>query len=107
MQIEPNEPTTFQLSTDGLGHVTIPKRVSATVYEIVADTTPARALSDFLAESFVAQGLNLSAAAKELDVQIIFEGTVRIVHPGSESCALTDFRFGSKITKRNPVRTFA
>ena len=64
----------------------------------------ARALSDFLAEGLVAQGLNLPGAAKELDVQIVFEGTIRISYPGSASCVLTDFRFGSKITKRNRLR---
>jgi hypothetical protein len=64
----------------------------------------ARALTDFLAEGLVAQGLNPPAAAKELDIQIVFEGTVRISHPGSASCVLTDVRFGSKITKRNRVR---
>jgi hypothetical protein len=64
----------------------------------------ARALSDFLAEGLVAQGLNLPAVAKELDVQIVFEGTVRISHSGSAPCVLTDVRFGSKITKRNRVR---
>ncbi len=58
----------------------------------------ARALRDFLAEGLVAQGLNLPAAAKELDVQIVFGGTVRISHPGSALCVLTDVRFGSKIT---------
>jgi hypothetical protein len=63
-----------------------------------------RALSDFLAEGLVAQGLDLPAAAKELNVHIVFEGTMRISHPGSASSVLTDFRFDSKITKRNRVR---
>lgn len=60
-----------------------------------------RALSDFLAEGLVAQGLDLPGAAKELDVRIVFEGKMRISHPGSAGCVVTDFRFGSKITKRN------
>jgi hypothetical protein len=64
----------------------------------------ARALSDFLAEGLIAQGLNLPAAAKELDVQIVFEGTMRISHPGSTSSVLTDFSFGSKMAKRNRLR---
>ena len=64
----------------------------------------ARALSDFLAEGLVARGLNPPDAASEFDVQIVFEGTVRISHPGSEPCVLTDVRFGSKITKRNRER---
>src|SRR5260370_11865316 len=58
----------------------------------------ARALRDFLAEGLVAQGLNLPAAAKELDGQILFGGTGRISHPGSALCVLTYVRFGSKIT---------
>ncbi len=64
----------------------------------------ARALSDFLAEGLVARGLNPPDAASEFDVQIVFEGTVRISHPGSAPCVLTDVRFGSKITKRNRER---
>jgi hypothetical protein len=63
----------------------------------------ARALSDFLAEGLAAKGLNIPATGKELDVQIVFEGTVRISHPGS-AAVVTDFRFGSKVTKRNRVR---
>ena len=65
----------------------------------------ARALSDFLAESLVPRGLNPPAAAREFDVQIVFEGTVRISHPGSAPCVLTDVRFDSKIAKRSRVRT--
>src|ERR1700726_4489538 len=38
----------------------------------------ARALSDFLAEGLVARGLNPPDTASEFDVQIVFEGTVRI-----------------------------
>jgi hypothetical protein len=52
----------------------------------------ARALSDFLAESLVAKGLNIPMTGKELDVQIIFEGTLRISHPGSAAGVVTDFR---------------
>lgn len=64
----------------------------------------ARALSDFLAEGLAAKGLNIPVTGKELDVQIVFEGTVRISHPGSAAGVVTDFRFGSKVTKRNRVR---
>jgi hypothetical protein len=64
----------------------------------------ARTLSDFLIEGLLAQGLDLTDAAKELDVQIVFEGTMRISHPGLASCALTDFKLGSKIAKRNRAR---
>jgi hypothetical protein len=60
-----------------------------------------RALGDFLAEGLVAQGLDLPGAAKELDVRIVFEGKIRISRPGSNGCVVTDFRFGSKITKRD------
>src|SRR5580692_11939127 len=48
----------------------------------------ARALSDFLAEGLVARGLNPPDTAREFDVQIVFEGTVRISHPGSAPCVL-------------------
>jgi hypothetical protein len=64
----------------------------------------ARALTDFLAEGLAAKGLNIPAIGKELDIQIVFEGTVRISHPGSAAGVVTDFRFGSKVTKRNRVR---
>jgi hypothetical protein len=65
----------------------------------------ARALSDFLAQGLFAKGQNVPSTGKELDVQIIFEGTVRISHSGLAAGVVTDFRFGSKLTKRNRVRT--
>jgi hypothetical protein len=67
----------------------------------------ARTLSDFLIEELVAQGLELTAGAKELNVQIVFEGTMRISQPDSASYALTDSKLASKITKRNRVRPVA
>jgi hypothetical protein len=65
----------------------------------------ARALSDFLAEGLVAKGLNIPATGKELDVQIVFEGTMRISHPASAADVETEFRFDLKLTKRNQGRT--
>jgi hypothetical protein len=64
----------------------------------------ARALSDFLAEGLVAQGLNLPGDARELDIQIVFEGTLRILQPGSAAQVLTDFRLGAPSSKRNRLR---
>ena len=46
-----------------------------------------RTLGNFLLEGLVAQGLSLHDALRELDVQIVFEGTVRISCPGSATCA--------------------
>jgi hypothetical protein len=50
----------------------------------------AQALGNFLAEGLVAQGLSLGDAFRELDVQIVFEGTLRISHPGLAACAPED-----------------
>jgi hypothetical protein len=49
-----------------------------------------RALGSFLVEGLVAQGLSLSAGFRELDVQIVFEGTVRISQPGSASISVEE-----------------
>ena len=64
-----------------------------------------RTLGDLLAEGLFAQGLSLPSAVEELDVRIVFEGTVRISHPGSTSYVLTDVRSGSKVAKRGSMRT--
>ena|SRR5579859_3186203 len=64
-----------------------------------------RTLGDVLLESLVAQGFTLSSPTDELDVRIILEGTVRISHAGSTSQVLTELRSGSKIARRNSIRT--
>jgi len=64
-----------------------------------------RTLNDLLADSLVAQCLSLPSAGEELNVRIVFEGTVRISHPGSTSYVLTDVRSGSKVAKRGSMRT--
>lgn len=68
-------------------------------------TETSRTLDDMIVESLVAHGLNFPAATNELDVRIIFEGTLRVSHPGSTSYVLTDVRSGSKSAKRNSIRT--
>jgi hypothetical protein len=52
----------------------------------------ARALSNLLAKGLIAQGVDLTTPTRELDVRIVFEGTLRISHSDSASCELTDFR---------------
>ena len=49
-----------------------------------------RALGSFLVEGLAAQGLNLREEFRELDVQIVFEGTVRISHSGFASIPRED-----------------
>jgi hypothetical protein len=51
-----------------------------------------RSLGSFLVEGLVDQGLNLGDGIRELEVQIVFEGTVRILHPGLEHTATEDSR---------------
>jgi hypothetical protein len=66
----------------------------------------ARVLSELLAEGLVEQGFKLPVEGKELKVQIVFEGTVRISHSGSysSSSVLKNFRFDSKLPKRDRER---
>jgi hypothetical protein len=50
-----------------------------------------RALNELLAETLIAQTLNLSPADHKFDVQIIFEGTVRIVRSEAKCAAPVQF----------------
>jgi hypothetical protein len=63
-----------------------------------------RTLSTLLAEGLLGQDFDFPVTARTLDVQIVFEGTVRILRSGSVSFTPTDFRFGQKITKGNQIR---
>ena len=60
------------------------------------------ALGELLSEGLAAQGVDLSSIDREIDVQIIFEGTVRVVRSGAVSAA--DFRPGQDGRKRSRVR---
>ena len=62
------------------------------------------ALGELFTEGLGAQALNIPLAARKLDVQIVFEGTVRVLRPGSRSSTPTDFRPGQNVSKRNQIR---
>jgi len=62
--------------------------------------TTHRALNELLAESLIAQTIELSPADRQFDVQIVFEGTVRVVRSGPESSAPTVFPRGEDISPR-------
>lgn len=60
-----------------------------------------RAFGNVLAEGLFAEALEARSGVQELDVQIVFEGKVRIVRPGSPACAAPDLRLIPKTAKRN------
>src|SRR5580698_9864313 len=53
--------------------------------------TTSRNLNEILAEELIAQTLDLSPGEQEFEIQIIFEGTVRVVRSGQESLAPVAF----------------
>jgi hypothetical protein len=56
-----------------------------------------RGLGDLLSAGFATEGFTLPLDGRELDVQIIFEGTVRVVHSRSASPTPTDTRLHLEI----------
>jgi len=50
------------------------------------------------------QAFDIPAMAGKLDVQIVFEGTVRVLRPGSGASTPTDFGPGQTFKKRNQMR---
>ena len=69
-----------------------------------AETDTARVLSNILSESLTARDINFSTKAQELDIRIVFEGTLRISHHESKSCELTGLRLIQESGKRNQGR---
>jgi len=63
-----------------------------------------RAFGELLTEGLITQAVDLSSVARKLDVQIVFEGTVRVLCSGAKSSQTTDFRPGENISKRHPIR---
>jgi hypothetical protein len=63
-----------------------------------------RPLGELFTEGLVAQALAVPSAAGKLNVQIVFEGTVRVLRPGSASSTPTGFRSGQSILKRDQIR---
>lgn len=62
------------------------------------------ALGELLTEELVPQALDLPFVDRKLDVQIVFEGTVRLLRPGSRSSTTTNFRPDQNGSKRNQIR---
>ena len=63
-----------------------------------------RALGELLTEELSAQALDIPLAARKLDVQIVFEGTVRVLRPGLRPSTPTAVRPGQNVSKRNQIR---
>ena len=61
------------------------------------------ALGELLTEELVPQTLDIPLVDRTLDVQIVFEGTVRLLRPGSKSSTPTDFRPDQKGLRRNQI----
>lgn len=61
-----------------------------------------RALGELLTEELSALALDIPLAARKLDVQIVFEGTVRVLRPGASTP--TEVRPGQNVSKRNQIR---
>ncbi len=66
--------------------------------------TTQRAFRELLTEGLITEAVDFSSLARKLDVQIVFEGTVRVLRSGAESSAPKDFRHGANISKRHPIR---
>jgi hypothetical protein len=47
---------------------------------------------------------DIPSRTRKIDVQIVFEGTVRVVRPASGSSTPTDFKPGQNVSKQNQIR---
>lgn len=63
-----------------------------------------RALGDFLTEGLVAKALEGPSVSREINLQIVFEGTVRVLRLRAESPGPTDSRSGRGVAKRIQLR---
>jgi hypothetical protein len=63
-----------------------------------------RALGELFTGGLGTQALDNPLVTRTLDVQIVFEGTVRVLRPGSRSSAPTEFRPGQNVSKRIQIR---
>ena len=62
-----------------------------------------RALREFLTEGLVAKALE-GPSSREINLQIVFEGTVRVLRPIAESPGPTQSRSGGTVAKRIQLR---
>jgi hypothetical protein len=63
-----------------------------------------RAFRELLTEGLFTQAVDLSSVARKLDVQIVFEGTVRVLRSGAASSTPKNFRSGQTPSKGNQIR---
>jgi hypothetical protein len=63
-----------------------------------------RVLKELLTQGWVAKAVELPSSSGEIKVQIVFEGTVRVLHSRAESAGLTESSFGPSVAKRIQVR---
>jgi hypothetical protein len=63
-----------------------------------------RVLREFLTEGLVAKALEVPSVSREINLQIIFEGTVRVSRPRVESPGPTISRSARSVAKRIPLR---
>lgn len=63
-----------------------------------------RALGEFLTEGLFANVLELPSASREIGLQIVFEGTVRVLRSRAESTSPTESRSGRTVAKRIQLR---
>jgi hypothetical protein len=58
------------------------------------------ALRELLTEGLFAKTLEVPSASREITLQIVFEGTVRVLRPRAETPAPTESRSGRSVAKR-------
>jgi hypothetical protein len=62
------------------------------------------ALRELLTEGLVAKALEVPSVSREINLQIVFEGTVRLLRPRAESPGPTELRSGRSVAKRIQLR---
>jgi hypothetical protein len=63
-----------------------------------------RALGELLTEGLVAKALEFPSVSREINLQIVFEGTVRVSRPRAESARPMESRSGRSVAKRIQLR---
>jgi hypothetical protein len=75
-------------------------RDSQEVFGLATD----HALKDLLTEGLIAKALNVPSVSQEINLQIVFEGTVRVLRPRAESLGPTEARSGRSLARRVQIR---
>ena len=63
-----------------------------------------RVFREFLTEELVAKALEVPSVSRDINLQIIFEGTIRVLRPRAESPGPTESRSGRSVAKRIQLR---